>query len=340
MDRMDAEYEERERRAESQKKVVLTGIAKLEKENGEKLKTALSRARAYMGIGNRKAAVDTLEAVQEVVPWQTDLGGAVQLEYAMALETVDRTEEARQIYGKLAVVSWSNKIKGQAVQLLQGLEITKQIRKDTSPGKPFMDLANMYKVSEALKPGLTNQWDAYDSDKRRKYYKVSTWYDEGTSAVKPTTPEITQIVTLSDAYSVLTRALNPLKPVDKELVYRSFRRILSAMDIEIAALLRSRGVVRTSPTAKTSPVTIPTTSITSSSTSTSSGSNNFVTQMSNNLNRNTFQTALSTMNSEQSYTVVYTKDLAAESAPKPIVNMTSISSVFFGSLNGTWVRIH
>ena len=28
----------------------------------------------------------------------------------MALETVDRTDEARKIYGKLLAVSWSNKV--------------------------------------------------------------------------------------------------------------------------------------------------------------------------------------------------------------------------------------
>ena len=36
----------------------------------------------------------------------TILIGQVWLELAMALETVDRGDEARQLYGKLATVSW------------------------------------------------------------------------------------------------------------------------------------------------------------------------------------------------------------------------------------------
>lgn len=47
------------------------------------------------------------------------------------------------------------KIKGNAIGLLQGLEITRQIRKDNTPAKPFMDSYSMQKISDALKPGLS-----------------------------------------------------------------------------------------------------------------------------------------------------------------------------------------
>ena len=50
------------------------------------------------------------EKIQEHISWQTELGGDCWLELAMALETVDRTDEARKIYGKLLAVSWSNKV--------------------------------------------------------------------------------------------------------------------------------------------------------------------------------------------------------------------------------------
>ena len=54
--------------------------------------------------------------------------GETYLEIAMALETVDRTDEAREIYGKLVTINWSQKTKRNALQLLQGLDITMKIR--------------------------------------------------------------------------------------------------------------------------------------------------------------------------------------------------------------------
>eukprot|EP01042_Synura_sphagnicola_P018601 gene18601-23520_t len=51
----------------------------------------------------------------------------------MALETVpERVEEARKVYAKLASTCWSSKVRRQAVGLLQGLDIVKQLRPDIS----------------------------------------------------------------------------------------------------------------------------------------------------------------------------------------------------------------
>lgn len=54
-----------------------------------------------MRAGNRKESVRELESVSAVCSWQSDLGGEVLLELAMALETVERGEEARKVYGKV-----------------------------------------------------------------------------------------------------------------------------------------------------------------------------------------------------------------------------------------------
>ena len=93
----------------------MAAINKSEKDNIAKLKSALSASRNHMRVGNRKAAVEVLEAVHEFASFQTDLGGELKLEYAMALETVERYDEARAIYGTLVVKSWSQKIKGNTI---------------------------------------------------------------------------------------------------------------------------------------------------------------------------------------------------------------------------------
>jgi hypothetical protein len=72
------------------------------------------------------------------------MGGEVLLELAMCLETVDRADDARRIYGKLAATSWSPNIKRNALQLISGLDITKQIRNDISGPKSAMDVEGMY----------------------------------------------------------------------------------------------------------------------------------------------------------------------------------------------------
>ena len=54
-----------------------------------------------MRSGNTKAAVKSLEDVQSFLNYHTELCGEAYLELGMALETVDRSEEARKIYGQV-----------------------------------------------------------------------------------------------------------------------------------------------------------------------------------------------------------------------------------------------
>ena len=67
----------------------------------------------------------------------------------MALETVERTDEARKIYGKLIAISWSPSIRRNALALVQGLDIAARISKQL-PGtqKPALDMAGLYLISE------------------------------------------------------------------------------------------------------------------------------------------------------------------------------------------------
>ena len=87
--------------------------------------------------------------VQDFLSWQSDLGGNSWLELAMALETVERTDEARKIYGKLIAISWSPSIRRNALALVQGLDIAARISKQL-PGtqKPAIDMASLYLISE------------------------------------------------------------------------------------------------------------------------------------------------------------------------------------------------
>lgn len=127
-----------------------------------------------MRAGNRKESVRELESVSAVCSWQSDLGGEVLLELAMALETVERGEEARKVYGKvrrggaffhpslakyirhliispphlqLATVSWSPSVRRNALSLMQGLDMVKQIRRDVSRPRPVVDMQSLYQVS-------------------------------------------------------------------------------------------------------------------------------------------------------------------------------------------------
>jgi hypothetical protein len=74
---------------------------RLEKANAPVIKAALTKSRNFMVQGNRKSAVAALEAIQSLVSYTTDIGGEVLLDLGMALETVDRIDDARIIYGKL-----------------------------------------------------------------------------------------------------------------------------------------------------------------------------------------------------------------------------------------------
>jgi hypothetical protein len=158
-----------------------------------------------------------------------ELGGEVLLEFAMALETVDRTDESRQIYAKLATVNWSQKIRRNSIQLMSGLDITKQLRKDLTPVKPAMDFENMKKISIALEKGLTNEWNDFKKDKKfKKSDAFKPWLDNEESKLD----KVVNVNTLSEAYNLLIRELNPLKKVSSELLQKSFRKLYLASTAE------------------------------------------------------------------------------------------------------------
>ena len=241
MDRMDAEAEEREKKTEKVKNDWMTATMKLENENKDKIKDSLERSRNFMYAGNRKAAVERLESVKPFLSFQTDVGGEVLLELGMAYETVDRIDDARQIYSTLASASWSQKVRRNSLSLLQGLDISKQIRKDIDgkiTGKPLMDVTNMYQISRALEAGLTNEWDNYKKKDFGKDNNIKPWFDDGNFL---STPD--QIVTFRDAYFVLERCLNPLKKVPSEMIVKAFNKIYLSSDTEKLTFLKSRGLV-------------------------------------------------------------------------------------------------
>ena len=177
-------------------------------------------------------AVTSLEGVSDYCSWQSDFGGEVLLELGMCLETVNRTDEARKIYGKLISVSWSSKIRRNALQLLQGLDIAKQIRNDVNPRKPLMDGESLNKVKMAFEVGLRNEWNEYS---KKDKPSVTAWYDE----IK----EVTRVETLKDAYAVLQNALNPLKTVPSALLAQALRHLHLLNEKEKMDFLRARGVL-------------------------------------------------------------------------------------------------
>ena len=130
--RLNAEEEER-KRLQKPVEVFMTESMKLEKENTKKINDAVAKGQACLHVGDRKGAIKWFESVQNLVSYQTEYGGDVLLELGMALETVpDRVEDSRKVYAKLASTSWSPKVRRQALQLLQGLDITRQLRSDIS----------------------------------------------------------------------------------------------------------------------------------------------------------------------------------------------------------------
>jgi hypothetical protein len=237
MDRMDAEWEERQQNKDRAVQQWRTESMKKEKEYETPIKRALERSRTFMAMGNRKGAVTELESVQNYCSWTSDLGGEVLLELAMCLETVDRQDDARSIYGKLAATSWNQKIKRNALQLIQGLDITKQIRKDVSPRKPAMDSEGMYKISAALQKGLTNEWDEYDKDLKKRDLNVQPWLDDGSTKISY------KIETVRDAYYVLNDALSALRgdKIPSATLRRAFRKMTLGSDAEKYAFLKKRG---------------------------------------------------------------------------------------------------
>ena len=238
MDAMDYEAEQREKIKIGETQQFLSQTMKIEKENEKKIKDAINRGRNFMIMGNRKSAVEVLENVESFLSWQSDLGGEALLELGMALETVDRSDDARKIYGKLATTSWSQKIKRNSLQLLQGLDITKQIKKDTEGlKKPSMDMTNMYIVSSAIKEGLRNEWDEYK--KKDISTNISPWYDD-----KLATDKSIKINTFRDAYNLLISSLNSLNRISSENIARAFRKMYISPTLEQTQFLKSRGLLQ------------------------------------------------------------------------------------------------
>ena len=101
MNRMDEQGRQYDLDRKTKAKFYLNDAMKYEDENKLLLKDVLSRSRGLMGIGNRQKAVQILENIVNNISSYSDFGSEIWLEYAMSLETVDRIEEARQIYGKL-----------------------------------------------------------------------------------------------------------------------------------------------------------------------------------------------------------------------------------------------
>ena len=71
----------------------------VENDNVKKIKDALNRSRSCMLYGDRNRALKALEEIlhSDIVGFRSELGGEVYLEYGLALETVDRGEESRNI---------------------------------------------------------------------------------------------------------------------------------------------------------------------------------------------------------------------------------------------------
>lgn len=236
MDAMDEEWEERQARKDKALEQWKTTSMKAELQHEEEIKRALRLAKSYMNGGNRAAAVTQLESVQNYCSWTSELGGEVLLELAMCLETVDRVDDARRIYGKLAATSWSQNIKRNALQLISGLDITKQIRNDVSRPKSAMDVEGMKRISQALEAGLSNGWDDWGDGTKSK---VQPWFDDGDARAG----SYAKIDTFRDAYFLLEEALNPLRSdkVPSEALMRAMKKMYVVSEAEKFTFLRSRG---------------------------------------------------------------------------------------------------
>lgn len=237
MDKLDAEMEAKEVASSIKAKVYFTESMKVEEEHKFKSKEALNRARGYLHAGNRNATVRILEEVKDLVSWHSEFGGEVLLEYGMALETVERVEEARKVYGKLASNSWSTKVRRQALGLISGLDITKQIRKQVSNStKPMFDDMQMAIVSSAVAKGLRNDWNDFKKDSPAKDAVVRPWFDDAMSGPLRSL----KVASLSDAYFLLLRELDPLKKVPSEALMRAFRKFYLSSFEEKSRFIRSR----------------------------------------------------------------------------------------------------
>ena len=215
-----------------------------EKQHAAEITDALQRARNLM-----------LEPLQNITTWYTGRGSEVRLELAMTLETVQRGEEAKEIYARLAEVSWSPKIRRSALQLRAGLEAMERLNKTDAnlppplPGVADMDLD---KVSKALEAGLRNVNSAWsdEDENRKKYASYAKWYDTGDNLNYEYETMRKEVHSLHDAYSVLLRHLlakqaSKSARVPQELLRQALLQFHNAPASELASLARkNRGSVK------------------------------------------------------------------------------------------------
>lgn len=221
MRRMDEEYESK--LSEDKNRYRTDRKLSQDFENGDedKIRDAVSSCRSFMMYGDRKRAVKVLEDILYVEPFsfKTELGGEAYLEYGMVLETVDREEEARSIYGQLATVSSSPKIRRNAFQLLQGLELTMKLRrKGPILNKPVLDMESLQAMSSMLSVGLTNEWDQYK--KKNIAYTVSL---EGKKD-----EDLYKLETIFDTYNLLLKVISSSLKAEKippDVINRALRKM-------------------------------------------------------------------------------------------------------------------
>jgi hypothetical protein len=179
-----------------------------ETEAQKAIKAALANTRAYMRNGFNEKAVTELEAIQDSISFNTELGGEALLELGMALETVARIDDARAIYGRLASKNWNPKVRRNAIQLLQGLDIVKQLRqRGPVSNKAMMDPKQMYIMQQNLRVGLTNEWDDYKKKDGNKGTRV--WLSP--TLVGKSDGDLFKVETLSDAIELVRQALDSLR---------------------------------------------------------------------------------------------------------------------------------
>ena len=106
-----------------------------EKDNAAEIEEALSIGQRAMERGMYGTAVSALEKVTKWCSTNSQLGGKVFLELAMAYEAVGRTQEAIRVYGTLSK-SRIEEIKFNAKRLLYGIEAM-QFMRDEAKVKAF-----------------------------------------------------------------------------------------------------------------------------------------------------------------------------------------------------------
>lgn len=169
---------------------------------------------------------------------------------------------------------------------------------------------------------MVNEWDDYSKDK--KYYKIRPWYDDGSKS-EAASSQITNVQSLADAYTVLSKVLDPLKSMPVDLIRQAFRRVRFSNETEILALLKSRGLVRGVVKSNMSPSP----PIPSTKKSVQVGE--------------TFQSVISTITGglrpelDAEYTSTI-KIMTNSTKPAKIVYDVSdgVSGAYYGSFNGTW----